>query len=305
MKVLITGGAGYVGSWVVPELLSKNLSVSVIDNLSFNQTTLLPNFSFTLGDVQDEAIMKKLVDESDMIIHLAGIVGEPICRTHPDLAENVNAKASLLLNKLRGQKPLIFASTGSNYGKVDGVCTEETPANPLSIYARTKLDAEKAFLQNGNVVVYRFATGFGVSPRMRTDLLLNDFCHKAVTSGSLIVYQKNARRTFVHVRDMARALAFAVLNFSSMKDNIFNVGHESLNVTKEGLVNKIKSYLPKFYFHFAEIGSDPEQRDYEVSYAKVRKTGFETKVSLDEGIEEMLKALPTLKISNPYSSFLN
>lgn len=308
MKVLITGGAGYIGSWLVPELLSKNYEVSVVDDLSFNQTTLLSyfsnkNFSFVLGDIRNEHVMKKLVDETDIIVHLAGIVGEPVCRVYPDLAESINTKASILLNNLRNKKPLIFASTGSNYGKVDGICTEETPANPLSLYAKTKLDAEKMFFNTGNILVYRFATGFGLSPRMRLDLMLNDFCHKAVTNGSLIVYQKNVRRTFVHVRDMARALAHGVLNFSTMKNNIFNVGHESLNFTKEDVVLRIKHHLPKFYFHFAEIGSDPDNRDYEVSYAKIRKTGFETQISLDDGITEMLKALPTIKIHNPYSNF--
>lgn len=309
MKVLVTGGAGYIGSWLVPELLAKNLEVSVIDSLSFNQTTLLPffsnrNFSFTLGDIRDESLMKKLVDEADIIIHLAGIVGEPICRVEPDLAESVNSKASIILNKLRGRKPIIFSSTGSNYGKVTGVCTEETPSNPLSIYAKTKLDGEKAFLETGNVVVYRFATGFGVSPRMRLDLLPNDFCHQAVTSGSLIIYQKNALRTFIHVRDMARAITFAVENFHSMKDNLYNVGHESLSATKEMLAQNIQKYLPKFYVHFAEIGYDPDERNYEVSYAKVRRAGFDTKISLDEGIAEMVKALPTIKFYNPYTSFL-
>ena len=308
MKVFITGGAGYIGSWLVPELLAKNYEVSVIDNLLFNQTTLLPhfankNFSFTRGDIRNFALMKKLVDEADIIVHLAAILGEPACRVHPDLAESVNIKASINLDNLRGKKPLIFSSTGSNYGKVDGICTEETPTNPLSLYAQTKLEAEKTFLQSGNAIVYRFATGFGVSPRMRFDNLLNDFCYKAVTNGSLIIYEKDARRTFIHVRDMARALAFGAQNFDTMNNNIFNVGHESLNLTKEEAALIIKRYLPKLYIHFAEIGSDPEKRDYKVSYAKIRKAGFETSITLDEGIAEMVRALPAIKIYNPYSNF--
>ncbi|MDO8469654.1 MAG: NAD-dependent epimerase/dehydratase family protein [bacterium] len=308
MKVLITGGAGYIGSLLVPLLLEKGHSVRVVDNLLFNQTTLLlyfsnKIFSFTYGDIRDEKVLKPLVDEADCIVHLAGIVGEPACRVNPQLATTVNSDASKLLNRLRGKKPLIFSSTGSNYGKVNGVCTEETVTNPLSLYAKTKLDAEKDFLDKGDVVVYRFATGFGVSPRMRLDLLVNDFCHKAVTSGSLIVYQKDVRRTFIHVRDMARALLFAVENFSTLKNNIFNVGHESLNHTKEEMVKEIQRQYPRFYVHFADVGEDPDKRDYAVSYAKIRARGFETEYALSQGVDELLRALPSVTIPNPYSNF--
>lgn len=308
MKVLVTGGAGFVGSWLVPELLKRGHHVHTIDNLMFRQTSLLPyflnkNFSFTHGDVRNRDLMKKLVAEADCIVHLAAIVGEPVCRVNPDLATSVNLEASRLINELRGEKPLIYSSTGSNYGKVDGICTEETVTNPLSHYAFTKLEAENMFFKAGNAVIYRFATGFGVSPRMRLDLLINDFCHKAVESGHVIIYQRGARRTFIHVRDMARALAFAVENFGRMKNNIFNVGHESLNVNKEGVINIIRKYKPDFYVHFADIGTDPDQRDYEVSYAKIRAADFNTAITMEEGIEELLRALPSIKIYNPHSNF--
>lgn len=308
MKVLVTGGAGYTGSLLVPLLLEAGHEVSVVDSLLFNQISLLPyfandKFSFTKGDIRDKDTMKSLVDDADMIIHLVAIVGEPACRVNPGLAREVNADASKLLNDLRGKKPLIYASTGSNYGKVEGICTEETPTKPLSLYAETKLEAERIFQKSGNAILYRFATGFGLSPRLRLDLLVNDFCYQAITGGNLIVYQKNVRRTFIHVRDMARALLHAVENFDAMKDNIYNVGHESLNHTKKDLVEKIQEYYPKLYVHYAEIGNDPDQRDYEVSYEKMRGTGFETVVTLSAGIKEMLKAFPSIKLHNPYANF--
>jgi nucleoside-diphosphate-sugar epimerase len=308
MKVLVTGGAGYTGSLLVPLLLEAGHEVSVVDSLLFNQISLLPyfandKFSFTKGDIRDKDAIKPLVDDADMIIHLVAIVGEPACRANPGLAREVNADASKTLNDLRGKKPLIYASTGSNYGKVEGICTEETPANPLSLYAETKLEAERVFQKSGNAILYRFATGFGLSPRLRLDLLVNDFCYQAVNGGNLIIYQKNVRRTFIHVRDMARALLYAVENFDAMKDNIYNVGHESLNHTKKDLIEKIQEYYPKLYVHYAEIGHDPDQRDYEVSYEKMRGAGFETVVTLSAGIKEMLKAFPSIKLHNPYANF--
>jgi len=308
MKILVTGGSGYIGSFLVPLLLERGHNVYVVDNLLFDQTSLLPyfldkNFSFTYGDIRNETIMKPLVDEADYIVHLAAIVGEPACRVHPQLATSVNLEASILINRLRNKKPLVFSSTGSNYGEIAGICTEETPTNPLSLYAKTKIDAEKTFLEFGNAVIYRFATGFGISPRMRLDILINDFCYKAVTSGSLIIYQKNARRTFIHVRDMAKSLLFAVENFEKLKDNIFNVGDESLNYTKEEIAKEIQRQYPRLYVHFAEIGEDPDKRDYEVSYEKIHKQGFKTEYTLSQGINELLHALPSIKIPNPYSNF--
>ncbi len=308
MKILVTGGAGYVGSLLVQALLERGYAVHVIDKLLFNQAALLPHFyhkdfAFTHGDIRNEAVMKPLVDWADCIVHLAAIVGEPACRVNPELTKTVNADASLLLNRLRGKKPLIFSSTGSIYGKVDGICSEETIPGPISNYAQTKLEAEKAFLDSGNAVIYRFATGFGISPRMRIDLLVNDFCHTALTNGNLVIYQKDVKRTFIHVRDMARALLFAVEKFDALKDTIFNVGHESMNYTKEEVASEIKRQLPRTYIHYAEIGEDPDKRDYAVSYEKIRKHNFETTYTMAEGVSELLRALPCIKIHNPYSNF--
>ncbi len=309
MKILITGGAGFVGSTLVPILLQKGFDVTVIDNLMYHQDSLLgnalnKNFHFILGDVRNEAVMKPAIRDTDAIIHLAAIVGEPACRMHPDLANSVNLKASELINNLRSKnQTLIFASTGSNYGKVDGVCTEETPLNPLSLYGITKTAAEKIFLEKGACIAYRFATGFGISPRLRLDLLPNDFAYRAVHERFIAVYEKDFRRTFIHVRDMAKAFAFALEHITEMKNNIFNVGHESMNLSKEALVNKIKERTD-FQAHFAPVGHDPDQRDYEVSYEKIRKVGFTTDISIDEGVGELVKAFKMKRASNPYSNLI-
>lgn len=290
-------------------LLERGHKVHVVDSLLFGQASVLmpyffyDNFSFTKGDIRDEALMKKLVDNADIIIHLAAIVGEPAARVDPHTATMVNFETSKLLNKLRGDKPLVYASSGSNYGKVDGVCTEETPAVPLSHYAKTKHDAELELMSRPNTVAFRFATGFGVSPRLRLDLLVNDFVYKAITAGNLIVYQKNVQRTFIHVRDMARAFVFAVENFDKLKNEVYNVGHEKLNHTKEDLVNAVKAAVPKLYVHYAEVGYDPDQRDYKVSYAKIRNKGFEAQYTLEQGIAELVRALPSVRIHNPYTNF--
>ena len=309
IKVLITGGAGFVGSTLVPLLLQKGFDVTVVDNLMYHQDSLLgnalaKNFHFILGDTRDEAVMKSAINNADAIVHLAAIVGEPACRMHPDLAKSVNLEASKLINKLRSKdQAIIFASTGSNYGKVDGICTEETPLNPLSLYGETKTAAEKQFLEKGNCIAYRFATGFGISPRLRLDLLPNDFAHRAVHEKFIAVYEKDFRRTFIHVRDMAKAFLFVLERINEMKDNIYNVGHESMNLSKEALINKIKEKTD-FHAHFAPVGHDPDQRDYEVSYEKINKTGFSIDISIDDGIDELVRAFKMKRASVPYSNLI-
>ena len=307
MKILITGGAGFVGSTLVPLLLQEGFDVTVVDNLMYHQSSLLgnalrKNFHFTLGDIRDETVIKPAIRNADVIIHLAAIVGDPACRMHPDLAKSVTLQASKMINNLRSKnQALIFASTGSNYGKVDNICTEETPLNPLSLYGVTKTEAEKIFLAKGNCVIYRFATGFGISPRLRLDLLPNDFTYKAVHERNLIVYEKDYRRTFIHIKDMAKAFAFALAHLPEMKDNVFNVGHESMNLSKEDLANKIKEKID-FYLYFAPIGHDPDQRNYEVSYEKIRRMGLATDISLDDGIEELVKAFKMIRATSPHSN---
>ena len=307
-KVLVTGGAGYVGSVLIPELLHKGYHVKVLDNLMYNSMSLLPyfvydNFDFIKGDVRDEKAVQKALQDVDVIVHLAAIVGAPACHRDQRLAEEVNFAGTLNLDKYRSRSQgIIFASTGSNYGAVEnGVCTEQTPLNPLSVYGVTKTNAEQHLLNSGNTVAYRFATAFGLSPRLRLDLMINDFAFQALKNGMLVVYEKHFKRTFIHVRDMARSFLFAVDNFDRLKNEIFNVGSEKANYTKEDICLKIKEKV-NYHLYFADVGSDPDQRNYEVSYEKIRSKGFETTISVDKGLEELIKAYRTISLIRPFSN---
>lgn len=307
MKILVTGGAGYVGSILTPLLLSNGYKVRVLDNLMYGQSTLLPcflnkKFEFVKGDIRNKTVVEKAMNGVDFIIHLAAIVGVPACKKDERLAREVNYQGTVNLDEVRSpSQGVIFASTGSNYGSVEGVCTEETRLDPLTTYAKTKVDAEKKLINAGNVVIYRFATGFGLSPRMRLDLMVNDFTFQAVKNGSLLVYERWYKRTFIHVRDMASSLVFALENFGQMVNDIFNVGNEELNYTKEEIVRTLQKRV-NYYLHFADVGSDPDKRNYEVSYEKIRRQGFTTAISLEEGIEELIKGYQMVIVKNPYSN---
>ena len=306
MKVLVTGGAGYVGTVLVPQLLAAGHQVTVLDNLRGSGLALLPmfentNFSFVRGDVRDREVVQRVVSENDAVIHLAAIVGFPACRKHPELATSTNVDGTRNMTEaLRPGQPFVYASTGSNYGKLEAICTEESPLNPVSLYAITKTDAERISLEAGGVAL-RFATAFGVSPRLRLDLLINDFVHQAVVNKQIIVYEQHFRRTFIHVRDMARAFQFALANFETMQGESYNVGHESLNFTKEDVATTIRERVP-FYLHFAEVGADPDQRDYEVSYEKIRNLGFETTTTLEAGIDELIRAMDVVEITSLFTN---
>ncbi len=309
MKILVTGGAGYIGSVLVPQLLQEDYHVKVYDSLLFKQTSLLPffadkRFEFVKGDIRDFSLLQESVKDVDLIIHLAAILGAPVCNASPVLAEQVNVQGTINLNLARSSsQPIIYASTGSNYGVVEGICTEESPLRPLSVYGQTKTKAEQILQESGEIVGYRFATAFGISPRLRLDLLPNDFTFQALRTGNLIVYEKHVRRTFIHVRDIARAFIHGIKEYDNMKDNIYNVGDESLNATKEEVAKLIHQKV-KFYLHFADIGSDPDKRDYEVSYKKIRSTGYHTTISLEEGIGEMVRAFQLINLDNPYINFV-
>ena len=307
MKILVTGGAGYIGSCLTPLLLERGDEVTILDKLMFGPAGMIPcfaypNFKFVRGDITDEATLKEALRDKDLIIHLAAYVGYPICKKFPMEAQETNLNASLLIDKLRGETPLLYGSTGSNYGVVTSrICTEDTPLNPITLYAETKTLAEKAFRKSGNTVCYRFATAFGVSPRLRLDLLVNDFCYRAARLKSLIIYEADFKRTFIHVRDIARSFVFAIENYDRMKDEVFNIGSDSMNYTKRKIAQKIKEKVD-FYLHFADIDKDEDQRNYEVSYEKMNATGFQTTLTLGQGINELLSVVDAIDIHNPYSN---
>ena len=318
MKILVTGGAGFVGSVLLPKLLDKGYQVRVLDNLMYGGQGLLPyfinkNFEFIRGEILDGDIVRESISDVDLIIHLAAIVGYPACKKQPELAKAVNLDATVNIDKSRSKnQPIlglsslrietIFASTISNYGSVEtGFCTEDTPLNPLTLYGETKTLAERQLLDSGNVVVYRFATAVGLSPRLRLDLLVNDFVYQALRNKQLIVYEKDFKRAFVHVTDMARAIIFAIENFDKMVDNVYNIGSEAMNFTKEEIALMIKEKVD-YLLHFADIGEDPDKRNYEVSYQKIRSLGFETLISMEEAIDELISGLQVVDVKNIYSN---
>ena len=308
MKVLITGGAGYIGTSLTPLLLNKGYHVKVIDNLSFGGEALIPffsypNYSFQKGDIRDVSSMKQALDGIDCIIHLAGIVGYPACRKYPKESREINLDANRLLLDLASKEQLIlYASTGSTYGELIGeLCTETTPLNPLTDYGKQKMEAEEMIMNRGNAVSFRFATAYGVSPRLRLDLLINDFTFKAVKDKTLIVYEKHFMRTFIHVRDMARSFLFALEHFDTMKDEVYNVGDNAQNFSKEKICFMIREKI-EYYLHFAEIGKDLDQRNYMVSYKKISDLGFQCNTSVSEGIDELLKVAEVVEIKSPFSN---
>lgn len=306
MKILVTGAAGYVGSVLVPALLARGHEVIALDNLMYGSLTMLPHFldrrfHFVKGDVRDEGAVREAVRTADAVVHLAAIVGYPACRRQPDLARDVNVGGTTRLARaLSPQQLLVFASTGSNYGRVEGVCTEESPLEPISLYGVTKTEGEKISRDVGALVL-RLATAFGLSPRLRLDLLVNAFVHQALTKKHLSVYEGSFRRSFVHVHDIARAVLFALDHQDVMRAQVWNVGHESMNATKAQIALKIRERIP-FHLDFAEVGHDEDQRDYEVSYRKIAALGLALEIDLDRGIDELISGLRTIDIADPFSN---
>ena len=307
MKVVVTGGAGFIGGAMIPMLLEKGHHVVVLDRLMYGAHALLPyfihpKFSFFEVDVRDHAALKLHLAKADVVVHLAALVGYPLCKKLPQEAVDVNVGgAKNVLDLTPVSTRLIYASTGSNYGEVQGICTEETPLNPLSLYGRTKTEAEMMFLNRENSVSLRFATAFGLAPRLRLDLMLNDFTWQAIHQRYLVVYEKHFRRTFIHVRDIARAIVHVIDPDVCHGHKVFNVGHESLNYTKEDIVLLLQRRLD-FLVHFAAIGSDADKRDYEVDYSRIRSTGFSTTVNIEDGLQELIDGLGLIRMKNPYSN---
>jgi nucleoside-diphosphate-sugar epimerase len=296
-RVLITGGAGYLGSILSEHLLDRGFAVTVLDNLMYGEQSVFhlaanPNFNFVFGDARDEATVKKLVQEAEVIIPLAAIVGAPACDRDPLLAKTVNLEAIRLINRARSASQLIvYPTTNSGYGTKSGdvFCTEETPLEPISLYGTTKCQAEALVLDSPNSITLRLATVFGLSPRMRLDLLVNHFVYEAVKTGYLVIFEKDFKRNFIHIRDIADCFIHCIGNAPKMAGRPYNVGLDSANVSKEELARTIKKHVPNFYVHYAAVGSDPDKRNYIVSNQRLREAGFEAKRSLDDGIRELIK----------------
>ena len=296
MKVLITGGAGYLGSNLTRHLLEAGYSVTVLDNLMYDQVTLLhlfgnPKFQFELGDVRDKKLLQELVGLNDVIIPLAAIVGMPACKANPELTVAVNyQQVADIVEVLRDDQKLILPNTNSQYGSSDSIITEESPFNPLSLYAKTKCDAENIMLANGNGVSLRLATVFGVSPRMRTDLLVNDFVYKSVVDGYLVLFEAHFKRNYIHVQDIARTFQFIIENYDKCKGQAFNVGLSTANLSKLELAEKIKSHIPSLVIKQDDFKEDFDKRNYIVSNDKLEALGWKPIYDLDYGIKQLMSA---------------
>jgi nucleoside-diphosphate-sugar epimerase len=306
MNILVTGGAGYIGTTLVPQLLSLGHDVRVYDCLKFGGNGLIPmfrkeNFSFVKGDVRDSESLRPHVSWADVIVHLAAIVGYPACSKEPELAKQVNVDATRRLVSLVSPEQLVlFGSTGSNYGALaDGICTEESPLQPLSLYGETKTEAERIIMSETSGVAYRFATAFGISPRLRLDLLVNDFVNKAINDKYIVVYESHFMRTFIHVHDIARSFIHAIENREGMVNNVYNVGADNMNRSKREICELIKDKVD-YYLHLADYGKDADARNYIVSYDKIAESGFGTTVSIEKGVSELVNALQVVQLNDPY-----
>lgn len=303
-RVLITGGAGYLGSTLAEYLLDNGYQVTVLDNLMYKQLSLLhlfkrPKFKFVLGDVRSKQQLQELVGEHDIIIPLAAIVGMPACKQNPDLAIAVNyEQIKNIVDFMDPSQGLIIPNTNSQYGSSDDIITESSPFKPLSLYAETKCDAEQYVLEHGNGIVLRLATVFGVSPRMRQDLLVNDFVYKAVTDGYLVLFEGHFKRNYIHVQDIARTFQFMIENYGVCKGEVYNVGLSSANLSKLELAEKIKNYVPNLVIKQDEFKEDFDKRNYVISNEKLEKLGWHPMYSLDYGIEQLKEAYQMIIIHN-------
>lgn len=304
-KVLITGGAGYIGSVLSSHLLDKGFSVTVIDNLYHKQTSLLgcfqhPDFHFIQGDACQEALLAKEIVKADILIPLAAIVGAPACDRSPLIAKALNYDAIVMLLKYSSPThKILYPNTNSGYGigKSGEWCTEKSPLNPISLYGKLKVEAEEKLLASKRAVSLRLATVFGISPKMRLDLLVNDFTFRACQDRFIVLFEENFKRNYIHVRDVANAFYFAITHFDQMKGEAFNVGLSSANLSKRELCENIKKFIPDLYLHSAKIGEDPDKRDYIVSNAKLEGLGWKPTVSLEDGIREIIAAYPILRMN--------
>lgn len=303
LSVLVTGGAGYLGSMLVPALLAEGYRVHVLDDFMYGQNSLAeccanPNFSVTNGDVRQEDIVRPLVAKADVVIPLAALVGAPICARDPIGATSTNRDAIALMAKLMSREQRILmpiTNSGYGVGEQGKFCTEDTPMRPLTLYGRDKVAAEQIVLGRENSISFRLATVFGMAPRMRIDLLVNDFVYRAVKDRFIVLFQAHFKRNFVHVRDVARAFLHGIANFETMKGMPYNVGLDDANLSKWELCERIRAQVPDFTFIEAEIGEDPDKRDYIVSNERIGGTGYAPAHSLDDGIAELVKGFTMIR----------
>lgn len=303
MKILVTGGAGYIGSVLTPTLLALGHEVTVVDNFMFRQNSLLDcchyeNFRVVRGDARDEALMKSLVAKADVIIPLAALVGAPLCKQDEIAARTTNQEAIEMLCRIVGREQWILlpvTNSGYGIGEPGKFCTEDSPLRPISLYGVTKVKAEEAVLRRENSISFRLATVFGMSPRMRIDLLVNDFVYRAVNDRAVVVFEGHFKRNYIHIRDVARVFVHGLNHFEKMRGRPYNVGLDEANLSKLELCAVIKKHLPNFVYLEAPIGEDPDKRDYIVSNARILATGFKPEWSLDRGIQELIKGYTILR----------
>lgn len=307
--ILVTGGAGYLGSIMVPELLNAGYQVTVLDSFLYRQNTLAqccihPHFKVVRGDIRNEKVLRPLLAKADTVIPLAALVGAPVCLQDPVGATSVNHDAvKLMLGLLSREQRILMPTTNSAYGSgdQDNYCDEESPLRPISQYAIDKVEVERHLMEHPNAISFRLATVFGMSPRMRTDLLVNDFTYRAVNDRFVVLFESHFKRNYLHVRDVARVFLHGLTHHDSMRGQVYNVGLSDANVSKWELCEAIQRYVPEFVFVEAGVGKDPDQRNYIVSNAKLERTGFRTAYSLHQGIEELIKGYQMVR-NNLYSN---
>lgn len=303
--ILVTGGAGYLGSIMVPAFLDAGYRVTVLDNFMFKQNPLAhvcanPDFNVVRGDARDETLIKSLIKDADVVIPLAALVGAPLCNNDQIGTVTINRDSVIMLTKqLSADQRILMPITNSGYGigEKGKFCTEETPLRPISLYGTTKVEAEAAVLERGNAISFRLATVFGMAPRFRLDLLVNDFVYRAVNDGAVVLFEADFKRNYIHIRDVANAFLHGLNNFDGMKNEPYNVGLSDANLSKRELCEKIRDHVPSFVFMEAPIGEDPDKRDYIVSNEKIEATGFMPQHSLDDGIRELIKGYTMVKNS--------
>jgi nucleoside-diphosphate-sugar epimerase len=305
LNILVTGGAGYIGSVLVPRLLQAGYGVTVLDNFMFGQTSLADcccydTFEVVRGDARDETLVKRLLSKADAAIPLAALVGAPLCNGDPIGTKTINQGAVEMLCGLASpSQRILMPVTNSGYGigEKDKYCTEDSPLRPISLYGVTKVEAEKAVLQRENSVTFRLATVFGMSPRMRLDLLVNEFVYRAVHDRAVVVFEGHFKRNYIHIQDVARVFLYSLEHFDKMRGRPYNLGLDDANLSKVELCQAIQKHVPYFVYIEAPIGEDPDKRDYIVSNARLASTGFRTEWSLDRGIKELIKGYTILRNS--------